>query len=212
MRVLLDDQPCVSDAATIGDAIDGAATLAEERGRVVIEVIVDGSSWGDEELLSAELRGGPATEVTMVSADLKDLVCRALEDASSALTQADEMQREAAELLQSDRRTEAMEQLGTAIEIWRAVHLAVVRSAEAYRFDVQAMQVGGAPMADAVGRLSVQLDALRESLDGDDPVGLSDTLLYDLPEVVAEWREVLHVIRAHVEDSPPRVGPGVDGG
>ncbi len=211
MRILLDDQPCPTDAVTIGEAIDGAAALAGERGRIVIEVTVDGAPWGDEELASIARRAEPAGEVSMVSANLEDLVCRALDDASAALRRADEMQREAAELLQADRRTEAMERLGAAIEIWRSVHLTVAHSAEAARIDLTALRVGDAPLTDAIPRLSVQLDAMRSALEGDDPVGLSDTLLYDLPDVVAEWREVLHVIRAYVEDGPPRASRGADG-
>lgn len=199
MRVILDDEPCLSDATTVGEAIDGAAAVAERRGRIVIEVTVDGAAWNDSDLVSAERRDGPACEIALVSANLKDLVCRTLDDAAAALLDAETMQCEAAELLQADRRAEAMEKLGAAITIWQSVHLAVLQSAQACGIDLTALTIGGHPMTDAVIRLSTQLDALRTALDGDDPVGLSDTLLYDLPDVVAEWREVLHVLRSRVE-------------
>ena len=38
----------------------------------------------------------------------------------------------------------------------------------------------------------------RSALQANDPVGLSDTLLYEMPEVVDEWRRLLEQLRGLV--------------
>ena len=199
MHLLLDERPCEIEAASIGEAIAGAAALAEDRGRVIVEVTVDGDLWNEGQLTSVELCGGVAEEIRCVSADLKTLVCRTLADAADALVRADELQREAAELIQADQHPPAMERLGDALGIWLTVHEAVVKSAEALELDLDAIRVADGPLRDCIDRLKGQLQALHGALQTHDQVAISDTLLYELPEVVADWREALDAVQSHVQ-------------
>jgi hypothetical protein len=194
MRVLLDEQPWESTATTIGDTIAAAAAEARSRGRVVVEVVVDGVPWGEAQLASPESCSGAADELRLVTNDLAGLVRATLSEGATALVDADLLQREAAEDLQAGRTTEAMTRLGAALAIWDSVQEAVSRSAEAFDLDLDTLDVGGAKVADRVETLKRHLDAVQRALESKDPVGLSDTLLYDLPEVVGEWREMLETI------------------
>ena len=198
MRVLLDDRPCEGDAASVGEAISSAAAVAGERGRVVVEVIVDGVSWTDRELDSTDMQDSVADEVSLVTADLRDLVCETLSDAANALADADAIQREAAELIQIGRHPEAMKRLAHALEIWRSFHEAVSKSAEAVPIDLAAIRVGDDSVEGGLGRLRQRLQEIRSALEANDPVGLSDTLMYDLPDIVIEWRSLLEAMIAHV--------------
>ena len=45
MRVLLDDIPCDVTATTVSQAIEAAAVVANNKGRLIVEVSVDGSQW-----------------------------------------------------------------------------------------------------------------------------------------------------------------------
>jgi hypothetical protein len=92
-----------------------------------------------------------------------------------------------------------MERLGDALGIWLTVHEAVVKSAEALELDLDAIRVAGGPLRDCIDRLKGQLRALHDALQAHDQAAISDTLLYELPEVVADWREALDAVQTHVQ-------------
>ena len=196
MRLLVDDRPCETSATSVGEAIAGAAEVAGARGRVVVEVVVDGRTWGDEELGSEARCGASADEVSLVTADLRELAGQTLEDAAAALADADRLQRESARLIQSDRLPEAMPQLGEALSVWQSVQEALVKSTQAVGLDLDAVRLGEGTVADDLERLAGDLRTLRRALETRDPVGLADTLLYDLPEVVLQWQENLRSLAA----------------
>jgi hypothetical protein len=200
MRVLLDEQPCDIDAASIGEAIRGAAALAEKRGRLIVEVSVDGERWDEAQLGSEQLCGRPAEEVRCMTADRKALVLRTLGDASEVLMQADELQREAAGLIQTDQAAQAKEKIAEAVNIWLTVLEAVARSAEALEMDLNAV-IGatGEPLPASIDRLKERLETLRTAVQIDDPAAIADTLLYEMPDVVGEWRERLSDMQDRIQ-------------
>ena len=203
MRVWLDDKALEAGATSIGEAIEGAAVLARQEGRMVVEVRVDGELWNEQQLASAAARAGQAGEVRCVSEDPRALVCETLSGAALKLEEADELQRRAAELIQADRRADAMAKLGDALSIWLSVHDVVARSAQALDLDLTSIQVGDGTVRDCVDRLNRQLRSLRDLLAADDPVGLADSLMYELPESVAQWREALQVMEQTVQEETP---------
>jgi hypothetical protein len=199
MRVLLDERPCDTDPASIGEAIADAASVAEAQGRIVIEVLVDGVAWTEHELDSSVLRAGRAEEIRLTTANLSALVLETLDEAADSLVEADRLQREAAVMIQSGRQAEAMDQLGAALDIWLGAHDTVVKCAQAATVDLESIVVGTRTLPEHVQTLQRHLQTLHGALASGDPVGVADTLLYDLPEVVADWREVLATLRAQVE-------------
>ena len=54
MRILLDDTETNLNASTISDGLRQAATLAETRGRMIVEVEVDGIRWSEDDLTTSE--------------------------------------------------------------------------------------------------------------------------------------------------------------
>ena len=207
MRVLLDDQPCETKATTIGEAIAGAAAIAEERGRVVVEVCIDGAAWTARELGSPDLNRGTADEISLFSADLRELVAKTLTDAADALTGADDLQRAAAKAIQANKHAPAMEKLGEALSIWSSVREAVVKACEATRIDLEALRIGDESVQTSVDLLHDRLRTVRAALEADDPVALSDTLLYELPEAVVAWREMIHGLVDHVRAGDGPLAP-----
>jgi hypothetical protein len=199
MRVLLDAKPCETNAASVGAAIAGAAAIAEEHGRVLVEVVVDGTIWGDEQFGSVEACAGTAEEICLTSADLQELVRQTLSDGSSALLDADRLQREAARLLHEDDLPQAMTRLGEALAIWQSLYEAVLKSAGALELDLALIKVGDGTAQESVERLAATLHTLRETVRANDPVGIADTLLYDLPDVVGEWRAVVQSLLDEVD-------------
>lgn len=203
MRVLLDQEPCPTvTTETVGEAIVEVAAIARERGRVIINVMVDGNSWNDDQLANREHYERTAREVDLQSADLADLVDQTLSGATMELTTAGALQKEAAELIQSDELGPAMEKLGTALDIWLVVHEAVVMTAEAMELDLDALKIGEGSINTGIDRLNRNLLTLRDGLEARDPVGISDALMYDLPQAVDEWHEILSALRESANEGP----------
>lgn len=203
MELMLDDQPCDVCARTVGEAIDAGAELAQTRGRLVVEVFVDGSPWNAEMLSSPDRFTAVAETVRLVTAEPRGLVMQTLQQAASALAEADDLQRSAAEAMQAGEHPESLKQLNEAISIWLSVAEAIVRSAQILGLSLDEIAVGEIPIIDSVRRLHDWLRVIHNALADRDQIGLADTLLYELPEVVGEWQAILAELELRVEAMAP---------
>ncbi|MHC4415119.1 MAG: hypothetical protein ACYS0G_07540 [Planctomycetota bacterium] len=201
MQVLLDDMPCDVTANTVGEAIDAASALADGRGRLIVDVTVDGSRWTEAQLCSPEQLTAEAEVVRLVSADPNQLVRQTLADAVDALGEVDHLQREAAQLLQSDQHTVSMDRLGEAISIWSSVRDVIVKSAQLVGLDLDEVVVNETPITASIGRLTERLQAVRSALEARDHIGLADNLLYEFPDIVDEWRAILERLLQRVQEN-----------
>ncbi len=192
MRLLLDEQPCATNAATVGEAIADAANQAEAAGRTIIQVVVDGESWPQSRLTdpaSIEIR---ADEVRLVSVPPALLVRETFASAAEAVDDADALQQKAAEKLQADDAAAALPMLQEAMTVWGAVREAVVGSIELLDLDLAAIDCGDdGPALQVVEQLAQRLRDLRDGLVGADPAAIADILLYDFPETAVAWRGLL---------------------
>ena len=191
MQILLDDIPCNVRARTVGEAIEGGADLARNRGRLIVDVTVDGFHLSATDLGSAQQHARTAQVVRLTTAEPVELVRQTFCDACEALTEADELQREAAQLLQSDQHTVSMDKLTEAISIWLCVQEAVIKGAQLMGLDLDAEGSGDQELPDAIRRLRERLDTVHRALQSRDEIGLADTLLYEFPLVIEQWQRVL---------------------
>jgi hypothetical protein len=191
MRIILDDIPCDVQARTIGEAIDAAASLAEGRGRLVVDVNVGGRHWSDVDLSCADRADADGQVVRFTTARPAELVRQTFADASDALADAGDLQRQAAELLRADEQVLSFDKLNDAISIWLSVQEAVVKGSRLAGLDLDGVTVSGVPLIDAVERLNERLGIVCSALRRGDRTGLADTLLYEFPPIVEEWRTVL---------------------
>ena len=199
MRVLLDETPCEIDATYVGEAIAAAAELAEGRGRIIVDVQVDGQSWGDAQLSDLARDRTEADDVQLTTADPRALVSQTLGDASEVLAGADQLQREAAELIEANAIPEAMEKLREALGTWDSVVLAITMGGQMLNLDLEAVEVDGVPTHLVIAGLKDRLRMVRSALQSHDPIGLSDTLLYELPEIIQSWRDLLEQLQRTVQ-------------
>ncbi len=193
MQILLDDAPCDLSAETVGEALAAASALAGDRGRLIVTVDVDGTRWTADDLASPK-RSASAGLLRLTTAEPRELVVQAFAEAAEALTDADRLQRQAAELLQSGRQTVSMDTLGEAILIWMSVRETVVKGA-----GLGGISLDDAETGDAIRRLNDRLTSVRDALEARDPVGLADELLYEFPAVVEEWRGILANLQRSAE-------------
>ena len=199
MQILLDSDPCEMKAQTVGEAIAAAAALAQTQGRLIIDVIVDGLRWSEQQLDSAEQNDTTAETVEFITAEPKELVLQTFEDAADALSDADALQKEAAELLQSDQSIICMDKLAEALSIWLTVQQAIVKGSQVVELQLDNISVKKVPITESIARLNENLQLLRSALQQDDQVAVADALLYEFPDIINEWRTILEHLQSLVE-------------
>ena len=200
MRIVLDDTPLACVAETVGEAVAAGELEARQSGRVIIEIHVDGEPIPVDRFDDPEVLRKPARDVTLLSADLRTLAVETLAQASDALVSAGELQQSAAELIQADDQPQAMEKLGEAIAVWLTVQQAIAAAAQALSIDLAALELEGDSFQIRMNVLQEKLQHLKTALEATDPVGLADMLLFELPECVADWREVIDAISMHADE------------
>ncbi len=188
MRVFLDENPCPVITDSVTDAIDKAAALARENGRLIIEINVDGHPWSSEDALNT------AEEVRLVTIETSSLLEQIEDDAADALADAQSLQQSAAEQLQAGQAAMGIEELGRALEIWQSLQEAVIGFTNSAGLDLEQLTVEGQPVQARLARLNEHLQHLRQSLIDNDPVRLADVLLYDMPDAADHWRQTLHAM------------------
>jgi hypothetical protein len=73
-----------------------------------------------------------------------------------------------------------------------------VKGARLIGLDLDSIAAGGRPLAESIGELNSRLGMMRNALGDRDVIGLADTLLYEMPPIVAEWRLVLEELTRQV--------------
>jgi hypothetical protein len=210
MRILLDDRDTTLHADTIATALQEAATLAERSGRMIVEVHVDGIAWGEEDLASAEHVARGAQEIRFATAHPAELLRDTLANATDAVLNAEQIQRNAARLMQANREGEGLQGLLEALAIWGSVQTAVSRGLELGIVTRDGLKSGGIDLDGAVAALDRQLRALRDAMQSQDPTAVSDCLMYEFPQTAKRFAETLAAITAVVAgiaaSQAPRAG------
>jgi hypothetical protein len=198
MRVLLDDMPCDVTVTTVGEALDAAASLAEQRGRLIVDVAVDGTQWTESDLTSPDRTAAGAEVIRFTSAAPTELVRQTFADAADALIDAGDLQRETAQLLQADQRVVSLDKLNEAISIWLQVQEAIVKGSQLAGLKLDDVALPR-PIGESISVLNERLEAVHGALAQEDVIALADTLLYEFPEVVEEWRGILAELQRLLE-------------
>ena len=201
MRITLDQRDYDMNAGSVAEAIAACATVAEKEGRMIVEVVVDGVRWTNEQLETPDLVNESASEVELTSADPRSLLNEMFSDAADALDGAAAIQAQAAELLQVGERAAGLSKLHEALHVWTAVQQCVAQSAQLLDPPLEEMVVDGTPVTEIFHRLEVQLRSIFGHIDGEDMAALADSLLYELPSVQADWRALLGDLQRRTSDS-----------
>lgn len=192
MQVFLDGEPLAVERATLASGLRAGSEAAQKKGRVVVEVYVDGN------LVSDTLVGDPpdealGSELRLVSVEPRLLVRETLLDAADALDKAGQEQTDAADEIQSGRVEDAMPLLQSAILKWQAVRDAVEKSASLLEIPLNSRVSGRGDrsLGQVVDGLAASLTDIRTSLESEDWSGLADLLAYDMAEQVKGWQDML---------------------
>lgn len=199
MAIFIDEQRTELAGSTLAEVLDSAQNELQPRGRVVVEVALDGRSLSGPDLETEQDAAVADRDVRLTTADPRQLVAQTLRQVDDRLEEARELQNEAAELLQQDKPSSAMDRVGEAINIWLQAQQAVLNSAMLLGIDLDQLTIDGEPLKSFTDELLEQLQNVKELLGSQDTVALADALAYEWPELVDRWHRLLATLVAHVE-------------
>jgi len=199
MAVYLDDQAAQFDGETLGAVLGAAQADLDARGRIVVEVRVDGESLTGSQLDERWEQAVADHEVKLYTADPASVAIEPLEQVRDRLGEAQTLQADAADLLQQDRGAEAFAKVAEAMSVWQQAQQAVSKSAQLLRLDLDNLTVEGRSVPELTDQTLAQLQELKGLLEGGDPVGLADALAYEWPEVTRRWEVLIGEIITTIE-------------
>ena len=199
MRVLLDDQTVTIEEPTFAAAIAAGRRAAERRGRVLVEVSVDGRPAPESWLEDPAGEGREAAEVRLVSAEPVSLVQVTLLEVADALENVRAQQHRAAEWIQEDRLDQALGPLATVVATWTSVQQAVSNGAALLGLDLATVETAsGLRLSEMIEDLTGRLREVKAALQGQDWTAAADVLGYEMDERAVAWGEALRRLASAV--------------
>ncbi|MEM7625407.1 MAG: hypothetical protein AAF333_07255 [Planctomycetota bacterium] len=205
MQVYLDEQPIELPGPSLGTLLDAARRrLADDAeggsgGRVVVEVAVDGHKLGEDQITARADEDLGDLEVRLVTADPKQLAVDTLEQVRGRLGEAQELQQEAADLLQQDQTQPALQKVGESIEAWLQVQQAVLQSAVLLSIDLDKLDIDGQPAHALTAQALERLEDIKAFIQANDTVALADALQYEWPETTTQWHRLIDEVVAAIQ-------------
>lgn len=201
MRILLDEAETPLAASTVGEALRQAAALVGERGRMIVEVEVDGIRWSEEDLSTPETAQRGAGELKLLTAHPGDLLAETFSQSADAVVEIEEVQCEAAKHFQAGRTKEGLHQLLESLAVWGAVQTGLSRGLNLGVLSHPALQARGIDVDGPVQALENKLRDLRQAIVDQDFTTLSDCLMYEFPAVAQRVAGLLRSLAREAEAS-----------
>ncbi len=173
-----------------------------EAGRLVVGLRCDGNEVPADEMADTLKRQASSFErLDVVTSTKYDLVAEAMDQAAVSLTQTEESCQRIADGLSEGKTSESMQALGDCLSVWQQIHEAIGKSITMLELDPQSTLVGGEPLVDVVNKPMVVLLRVKEALQSQDHVLLSDTLKYEFSEVAQQWQDVIASILGQAQSA-----------
>jgi hypothetical protein len=189
MHALL-DQAVVGEAASVADALEAARQHAASRGRVIVEVKLDGVPLSNEQLDAPETAPAGA-KLECISADPRALVGQSFLQAADALDEARVLQGDAAGALMAGKVEEAFASLTEVISVWESVRRVVEQGPALVGVQAEELCPPGTDFAARTMQLGTALSAMKGSMVAQDWAGLADLLQVEMDEQAGVWTELL---------------------
>lgn len=194
----IDDQPSTLSVTSMRELLAAVSDELAPTGRVVVEVRVDGTSITGPGL-DDDQPTAAASDIRVYSAKPSDLVVGILEEVRAQLAESSKMQTQAAEFLQQDDPTKAMDLVKESINAWLQAQQAVGQSAQLLQLDLQAIKVEDQSVIERMNELIASLTELKDIVVANDFVALADALQYEWPDITDRWDAALGAIIKHIE-------------
>ncbi len=199
MEIYLDDEPYSLEAsgpATVAQVLDEVLKHVRAGGRIVAVIRCDGVEVDSENL--QRVLGEPSTtyaRLDFVSGKAGELAIEALSRVQAMLMELGPSKDQAVEKLDQGQVTEAMTFLGHYFDAWRQAHEAVLQSATLVGLDLTTVSLDDVPLVELFGTFAEQLHQLKDALEANDHVTLSDILNYEADETTDRWVKLIDVVK-----------------
>lgn len=192
MATFIDDQESAFAGSTLGDILDAASQQVESRGRIVVEVHLNGEPLIGEEIDKQRSAAVQGSEVRLITANPRELASETLGQVLTLLEDARDAQSQAAELFQQDKAPEAIRQIGRAVEVWQQTQQAVLFSSMLVGLKLDDQTFENEPLTAMTDGLLRQITELRDMLAANDTVALADSLGFEWPEMTDRWQRMIN--------------------
>lgn len=173
--------------------------------RLIVSVSVNGERFV-EDVLEARLAApvAPEDRVSLESAAGHELAAEALRDIADRIAQAGEDLPAIADKLNRGDSTGALEDFGRFVLTWQTCQKTVIQCCDVLRTDLTRHSYAGATLREHLATLAAKLRETRDALDARDFVLLADQINYELPQLCADWRDLLNAVADSLpNDSAP---------
>jgi hypothetical protein len=201
MTVTVDDQPLPAERLGLKTVGQVLAHLQRDGNRLVVHVLIDGEEPDLDRL--AQIKQAPLAghSLYIETANPREMALDVLAEVEKQLDEADRLKTEAADLLQRNQTTKALERLSGCFTTWQHAQESVLKTAQLLRIDLATIRVGERALHDVLVEFTGQLRTIREALEARDYVSLGDVLLYEMTGTCEQWRAALIAMRAAIGTS-----------
>jgi len=201
MELFVDDrklEPGTPPDARLGELLDVVKRRTGEIGRLIVSIACDGIDITGERF--AEILAKPVASferIDMHTAEPAVLVVEALDTASRLLDASEQAAGQVVDLLAQGKSATAMPRLAECCQAWLQVHEGICNAIAMLDLDPDLLDLGGKNLLLIMAEPLEQLKQLKESVEANDHVLLSDILTYEFPEAISAWRTLIQAVAAH---------------
>lgn len=206
MPILVDHQPFAGTCeprATVRQFAREACLRHPAGRRILVGLRSGGRDLSPAEIqASLDLCVAEVDGLELLTADLREQVGLALQEAMAALDDAENRLNGVADTLEQGRQTAGMRDLAGVLGLFRQLQDTVQTAAGLLDVPLDEPSNEGTSAPSCLDRIKRPLEELKASVAGQDLVQVADLLRYDFGPSLAGWRTLLTRL-ASVADAPP---------
>lgn len=192
MPIFLDDQPIASVGRSLSEVLSSTTDHLARRGRVVVEIQVDGENLTGDELQAHSNSAIEDGEVRLYSANPRDWAHSTITALRTELDQAADLQARAADLLHRNSPSKAMLLLTKILEIWQQTQQGIACSVNLIGVDWNKLQIARKPLPARITELTQQFKTVHDAIEANDSATLAAWLVHQWPEIADHWHKMLN--------------------
>lgn len=204
MQIIVDDQPYASrgpDTQTVQALANEVCAVTDSaQQRLVVSLTCDDQPVvGDNVQVVLDSRVRDHQKIELQTVSVAEQVFETLTQAIGVFAQCDAAREQAADALNAGRHAAAMENLQKLLEILRQIQQTTVMSSQLIGVSLEELRIEGQGIEQILGVIKDHLNALKDGMESQDFVLVSDILRYEFHEPLARWSGILNYLRTQAQ-------------
>jgi hypothetical protein len=197
MPVTVDQAPLSTDELGLRTVGQVLAHLTKGN-RLVINILIDGEEPDLDQIGDVRRSAIGDRTIFIETADPRQMALEVLEQIAAQLDEADQMKNEAADLLQKNQASKAMQKLAGCFAAWQHAQDSLSGAAQITKINLESIRAGDRPLSSLLADVGNQLKMIKSALENRDNVSLTDLLVYDSTQISTQWRQAIEALRAAI--------------